>query len=448
MNNLNVLIAEDEANLARLLDRILRKRGYNTFVVNNGEKALNIVKNEPIDIVITDIRMPGIDGITLLKEIKAFDSCVEVIVMTAFATVDTAIDAIKIGARDYIRKPFDVEEVLEAIEKAKLIVGHNSEYDTHDFKTDEILVTNSMSMRSLKKLIEKVASSKATVNIYGETGVGKELVAKTIHEISDRSEKPFIKVNCSALPETLLESELFGYEKGAFTGAFKRKLGRFELANEGTIFLDEIGDVSPLIQLKLLRVIQQKELERLGGTQTIPLDIRVITATNKDLEGLVKENKFREDLYYRLNVIPIKVSPLRDRKEDIPELVNTFIRIACEKNNIPIKRFSPKALEMLSNYSWPGNVRELENIVERIIIISEGQIIEHSDLPECICSELDMSDGGTLDARKDEVEEQVIRKAIIETQGNMTKAARKLGVSRRTLYRKIHKYEIDEKEMD
>ena len=447
MGDLTILIAEDEENLAQLLERIFEKKGYKTYVVNNGEMALYIVKTQPVDIVITDIRMPGLDGIALLKEIKAFDPYIEVLVMTAFANLDTAIDAIKMGARDYIRKPFDIDEVLEAVEKAALLVGHHLEYDVHKLKSDEILVSNSPSMKKLKKLIEKVACSTATVNIYGETGVGKELVAKAIHELSDRRDQPFIKVNCSAFPETLLESELFGYEKGAFTGAFTRKLGRFELANGGTIFLDEIGDISPVIQLKLLRVIQQKDFERLGGTKTLTLDLRVITATNKDLKVLVKEKKFREDLYYRLNVIPIDVAPLRERKEDIQDLLNTFIRIASKNNKTPMKRISDEALDALINYPWPGNVRELENIIERIIVISDEDIIELWDLPEHVRSGINNENNSILKAHKDEVEERIIRNAILESQGNMTRAAEKLGISRRSLYRKIHKYGIEDKQI-
>ncbi|TCO73831.1 sigma-54-dependent transcriptional regulator [Marinisporobacter balticus] len=446
MKDLTILIAEDEENLAQLLARIFENTGYKTHVVNDGETALYIVKNQHIDIVITDIRMPSLDGISLLKEIKAFDPYIEVLVMTAFANVDTAIDAIKLGARDYIRKPFDIDEVLESIEKAALLVGHHSEYDVHKLKSHEILVDNSLSMKKLKKLIKKVACSTATVNIYGETGVGKELVAKAIHELSDRSNQAFIKVNCSAFPETLLESELFGYEKGAFTGAFSRKLGRFELANGGTIFLDEIGDISLVIQLKLLRVIQQKEFERLGSIKTLPLDLRIITATNKDLKVLVKEKKFREDLYYRLNVIPIDVAPLRERKEDIQALLNTFIRIASKNNKTPIKKISDEALDALINYPWPGNVRELENIVERMIVISDGNIIELSDLPEHILLGKDSANNSILKVHKDEVEERIIRNAMLESQGNMTKTAEKLGISRRSLYRKIHKYSMEDKQ--
>jgi two-component system response regulator AtoC len=332
MRKNRILIAEDEENILNLLERLLKKNGYVTYGAKNGKEALDIAKSKEIDIVITDIRMPEMDGITLIKEIKKMDPCIEVIVMTAFASVDTAIEAVRIGARDYIRKPFDIDEVINAIEKASIQVQNNEDNEIQLLHQEEIMVANSQSMKDLRHLILKVASSNATVNISGETGVGKELVAKAIHENGERASKPFIQVNCSAFPETLLESELFGYEKGAFTGANDSKPGRFELANGGTIFLDEIGDISQSIQLKLLRVIQQREVERLGSTQSIPLDIRIITATNKDLKMLVSEKHFREDLYYRLNVIPIAVAPLRDRKEDIKDLISTFMGVASKKN--------------------------------------------------------------------------------------------------------------------
>lgn len=443
MTKLNLLIADDEDNIAQLLERIFKNKGYNIFIANDGESAFEIVKKNNIDIVISDIRMPKLDGISLLKKIKEFDSFIEVLIMTAFADVETAIDAIKIGARDYIRKPFDIEEVIESVEKASILIGHKIDNDIHEFQNDEMLVAISPQMNKLKKLIDKVASSMATVNIYGETGVGKELVAKAIHSHSDRRDKAFIKVNCSAFPETLLESELFGFEKGAFTGAFSRKLGRFELADGGTIFLDEIGDISPLIQLKLLRVIQQKEFERLGGTKTIHLDIRVITATNKNLKELVKNGKFREDLYYRLNVIPIDVPPLRKRKEDIESLLNTFINVINKSNKTKVKRISNSALSALISYDWPGNVRELENIIERVMVISDKDIIGIEDFPDYMILRTEIISCDILKTLKEEVEEHVIRDAISESNGNMTKTALKLGISRRSLYRKVRKYEID-----
>jgi transcriptional regulator with PAS, ATPase and Fis domain len=302
-----------------------------------------------------------------------------------------------------------------------------------------MFTASSNSMQQLRRLIAKVAPSNATVNIYGETGVGKELVAKALHKLSPRRDKPFIQVNCSAFPETLLESELFGYEKGAFTGAMDAKPGRFELASGGTIFLDEIGDISPVIQLKLLRVIQQKEVERLGSNKTIPLDIRVITATNKDLKKLVSEHRFREDLFYRLNVIPIEVMPLRERKEDIPLLIETFIGEVGSANGTGQKRLADEALTALLNYSWPGNVRELENVVERLMIISDGPVIGLPDLPDYMAGK-DKEAFGMLDLQKDQVEEKVIREALDEAQGNVTRAAEIIGISRRTLYRKLHKH--------
>ncbi|GAB6108160.1 sigma-54-dependent transcriptional regulator [Fusibacter bizertensis] len=434
-----ILIAEDEVNLALLLERILKKEGYVVYVANDGSAAKSILEAKQIDMVLTDIKMPDIDGIELLKYIKKIDPSIEVIVMTAFATVDTAINALKLGARDYIRKPFDIDEVINAVKKVRL-QDVQDELVTYDFNS--MLVTNSPKMQELVKLIHKVANSNANIYINGETGVGKELVAHAIHEISDRRGKPFIKVNCSALPETLLESELFGYEKGAFTGAFNRKLGRFELANGGTIFLDEIGDISPLIQLKLLRIIQQKELERLGGTQTIALDVRIITATNKSLDALVQGGQFREDLYYRLNVIPLSVPPLRERRDDMISLIENFIKISSDMYHMPYKNIDSEAMEVLLAYHWPGNVRELENIIERLLLISEGTAIKLKDLPPYFMHPEQAISSG-LGIYKDSAEEQIIRKAIEETDGNITKAAEKLGISRRSLHRKINKYNLE-----
>ncbi|MDH8677516.1 sigma-54 dependent transcriptional regulator [Fusibacter bizertensis] len=438
MKKATILIAEDEVNLALLLERILKKEGYLVYTASDGVSAKSILEAKQIDLVLTDIKMPDMDGIELLKYIKKIDSSIEVIVMTAFATVDTAINALKLGAKDYIRKPFDIDEVISAVKKVQFEEAPD-ELGTYDFNS--MLVTNSQKMQDLVKLIHKVANSNANIYIHGETGVGKELVAHAIHEISDRRGKPFIKVNCSALPETLLESELFGYEKGAFTGAFNRKLGRFELANGGTIFLDEIGDISPLIQLKLLRIIQQKELERLGGTQTISLDVRIITATNKSLDTLVHAGQFREDLYYRLNVIPLSVPPLRERREDMTSLIQNFIKISSDMYHTPYKEIEAEAMEVLLGYHWPGNVRELENIIERLLLISEGTVIKSSDLPPYFLHPEDEPSDG-LGIYKDSAEEKIIRKALADTDGNITKAAEKLGISRRSLHRKINKYNL------
>lgn len=443
MKKLSILIAEDEKNLALLLERVLTKEGYATYLASDGEEALDIIKVNKVDIVLTDIKMPKIEGMSLLNQIKDMDASIEVIVMTAFATIDTAINALKMGARDYIRKPFDIDEIVDAVNKTSMLIKNATLSGEEQFVFSEMLVANSPKMKDLIKMVKKVSGSVANIYIQGETGVGKELIAHAIHELSDRRDHPFIKVNCSALPETLLESELFGYEKGAFTGAFARKLGRFELANGGTIFLDEIGDISPLIQLKLLRIIQQKELERLGGTQTISLDVRIITATNKDLEALVKEGVFREDLYYRLNVIPLTVPALRERPEDIRELIETFMSISSSLYHTKPKAIEPEALEALVQYPWPGNVRELENIIERILIISEGASIKLEDLPPKILKKSNLP-SESLEAYKESVEAEILKEALENCQGNITKAAEKLGISRRSLHRKINKYNLNE----
>ncbi len=443
MKKLSILIAEDEKNLSHLLERVLLKEGYNIFLAADGEVALEIIKANKIDIVLTDIKMPKVEGMALLKQIKEMDASIEVIVMTAFATIDTAINALKMGARDYIRKPFDIDEIVDAVNKTSMLINSATLNGDEQFVFSEMLVANSSKMKELIKMVKKVSGSVANIYIQGETGVGKELIAHAIHELSDRSENPFIKVTCSALPETLLESELFGYEKGAFTGAFARKLGRFELANGGTIFLDEIGDISPLIQLKLLRIIQQKELERLGGTQTISLDVRIITATNKDLEQLVKEGIFREDLYYRLNVIPLTVPALRERSEDIRELIETFMSISSSLYQTKPKAIEPDALDALVQYPWPGNVRELENIIERILIISEGPTIRLEDLPPKILKKSTIATD-SLEAYKESLEADILKDALEQCQGNITKAAEKLGISRRSLHRKINKYNLNE----
>lgn len=441
MKTLNVLVVEDELQLLNLLDRIISNEGYRVKKAKNGLEAIEIINKYSIDIVLTDIKMPSMDGIELLAAIKKMDPSIEVILMTAFATVETAIDALKKGARDYIRKPFDIEEVIDAIQKTSLCLQSELNNTSSAIHGNKALITNSNAMQTLLKTVHKIAHSQVTVSIQGETGVGKELVARAIHDLSDRAQHPFIKVNCSALPETLLESELFGYEKGAFTGAFTRKLGRFELANKGTIFLDEIGDISPLIQLKLLRVLQEHELERLGSTETIQLDIRVITATNKNLAELVEKGDFRKDLFYRLNVIPLSVPALRKRTEDIPELIKVFIDASIDKHHIEPKVFSTEAFNILMAYPWPGNVRELENIIERTIVISEGNTITEDDLPDSIRYYKE-SDNNNLNATKETVEEKAIRTALDAAHGNVTKAAENLGISRRSLHRKINKFDI------
>jgi DNA-binding NtrC family response regulator len=329
MNSRTILIVDDEENVSNLLYKILSKEGYAALTADNGINALNIIESRQVDIVITDIKMPGMSGIELLKKIKGIDPIIKVIIITAFATLETAIEALKIGANDYITKPFDIGEIITSVKRLEADLEEYSLF-TGEFRelnesVERFLSSKSSVMNRSIELIKQVADTRSTVMLHGETGTGKELAAMALHSISSRNDKPFIKVNCAAIPEQLLESELFGYEKGAFTGAVAKKPGKFELANEGTIFLDEIGDISNAMQVKLLRVLQEREFEHLGGTKTIKVDVRVISATNKNIEELVKKGIIREDLYYRLNVVPIVLPPLRDRIEDIPDLIHQFL---------------------------------------------------------------------------------------------------------------------------
>ncbi|HWR62022.1 MAG TPA: sigma-54 dependent transcriptional regulator, partial [Clostridia bacterium] len=395
---------------------------------------------------------PDVDGIELLKAIKALDSSIAVILITAFATLETAVEALKMGARDYITKPFDLEEIYAAISR---IAGDGKEELEADLlvvneqSANNYLTAKSAVMQHLLKLLNQVAGSNATVMLYGETGTGKEIASKTIHDLSGRRDKPFIKVNCAAIPDALLESELFGYEKGAFTGAATRKPGRFELAERGSIFLDEIGDMPLSVQAKLLRVLQEREFERLGGIKTIKVDVRIIAATNKNLASLVKQGTFREDLYYRLNVVPIEIPPLRERKEDVPTLVEHFLFKASSISGNTPKKISDGAMEALVNYNWPGNIRELENIIERCVVVTSGNLITLEDLPEYIAGYgTEGTDcpakANTLDETVDNAEKSAIVKILQECGGNRTHASEKLGISRRSLHRKIIKYNIED----
>lgn len=452
MNNVSILIVDDEENVCQLLKKVLGKKGYIAYTASSAYAAMEIINAYRINIVITDIKMPDMSGVELLKEIKALDSSIAVILITAFATLETAVEALKMGARDYISKPFDLEEIYSSI--SRIVGDGNNELEADllgvsEKSANNYLTARSRIMQDLLKLLNQVADSNATVILYGETGTGKEIVSKTIHDLSGRRDKPFIKLNCAAIPDTLLESELFGYEKGAFTGAVTRKPGRFELANEGTIFLDEIGDMPLGVQAKLLRALQEREFERLGGTKTIKVDVRIIAATNKNLESLVKQGIFREDLYYRLNVVPIQIPPLRERKDDIPVLVEQFLYKSSGISGKAPKRILEDALEALVNYSWPGNIRELENIVERCVVVTSGNLIALEDLPEYILRngtkvENPAINANTLDEAVDNAEKNAITKVLQECLGNRTHASEKLGISRRSLHRKIIKYNIED----
>lgn len=449
MKKASILIVDDEKNVSQLLDKVIAKQGYATYSASSAREALDMINVHHIDIVISDIKMPEMSGIELLKAVKKLDTSIEVILITAFATLETAVEALKMGARDYITKPFNLEEVFQAIDRI-VGSGENLEEDLTESsgQIENYLTAKSEVMQHMLRLLNQVAKSNATVILYGETGTGKEIASKTIHDMSDRRDKAFVKVNCAAIPENLLESELFGYEKGAFTGAATKKPGRFELADGGTIFLDEIGDMPLGLQAKLLRVLQEKEFERLGGTKTLKVDVRIIAATNKNLANLVKQEKFREDLYYRLSVVPIQIPPLRKRKEDIPTLVGHFLLRSAVISKQPEKRISREALQKLIAYEWPGNIRELENTIERCVVVTAGNLITLDDLPENIGSREaenpSVTEAGTLDEAVDSAEKNAIIKVLEECGGNRTLASQRLGISRRSLHRKLLKYNIED----
>ncbi len=438
-----ILIIDDEPKMCKVLKFALEPEGYAVETAGSAEEGLARFEADPFDLVITDLKMPGRDGLYVLGEIKKRRPESEVIMMTAYATAQNAVEAMKQGAYDYIIKPFETDElklkVRHIMEKRRLSEENvQLKQELKSRYSLENMVGHSGAMQEVYKLVERVAPTDATVLIRGESGTGKELVAQAIHNLSPRAEEPFIAVNCGALPENLLESELFGHEKGAFTGADRMKMGRFELAGNGTIFLDEIGDMSPSTQVKLLRVLQSRTIERLGGTKTIPIKARTITATNRDLEAALEEGAFREDLYYRINVFPIFLPPLRDRREDIPELVAHFLkRFGRDEDAI-----EGSALELLVNYRWPGNVRELENVIERALIMSTTAVIRAEDLPPHIRHlghRPTVAVGGAIEIPNEglsleQVERDLIQSALTKAGGNKSKAAKLLGITRRKLY--------------
>jgi two-component system response regulator AtoC len=450
MGKYSILIVDDEINVTKLLGKFLKKEGYATLAAASGEEALNIIDSHQVDIVITDIKMPEMSGIELLSKINDIDPTIKVILITAFAAIETAVEALKMGALDYITKPFDLDDVLLSVEK--IAAGLEKNDYTETIKEENGSIENFFSSKSIKmqnaiELMRQVSDTKSTVMVSGETGTGKELAAQIIHSLSSRHDKPFIKVNCAAIPENLLESELFGYEKGAFTGAVNSKPGRFELADTGTLFLDEVGDITPLMQVKLLRAVQEREFERLGGTETIKVDVRIITATNKNLENMVKEGCFRQDLYYRLNVVPITMPPLRERKEDIEQLIECFLKESSIISNKNMKKITKQAVLFLKNYNWPGNIRELANVIERCVVITSSNSIDVENLPDYILN-FDESRSNfnedDLTAVVDNAERNVIVKGLRECSGNRTRASEILGISRRSLHRKIIKYNIED----
>lgn len=450
---MKILIADDEKNMRWILHKNFAEEGFEVLEAANGKEAFDLFVDKEPDLVILDYKMPVIDGIEALKRIRILNDKVPLIMITAHGNTDTAVETMKLGATDYISKPFDMDELKITIRKALNLGQLNREIDylrTQVFeKYNETIIGSSPGMLEIYETIDKVADTNATVLITGESGTGKELIAGAIHNRSSRSDKPYIKVNCGAIPENLLESELFGYEKGAFTGAQSRKAGRFDRAQGGTLFLDEVGELPLALQVKLLRVLQEREFERVGGTEVIKADVRIITATNKDLEKLVNEGRFREDLLYRLKVIPIKIPALRDRRGDIGSLVEFFIDKYSKEMNKKTVLIDKDAIEILLNYDYPGNIRELENIIERAVILSGNGTIAASNLPKEVVK------GAYADKRDDfilpeqgvsleKVEESLIRQAMERSNGNQTHAAKLLGISRHALIYRLEKFKTDQ----
>ncbi len=431
------------------------------MIAASAEKAFDIFSSNTIDLVITDMKLPGKSGLKFLKQVREIDPDIPVIVITAFATVQNAVEAMKAGAIDYITKPFTVEEIEVKIDKAltarKLTIENRQLSLENEYLREETqyhfseMIGKSQPMQEIYHLIRKVASANSPILILGESGTGKELIARAIHYSGSRKDKPFIRVNCAALAEGVLESELFGHEKGAFTGAIRRKPGRFEIAAEGTIFLDEIGEIAPSIQVKLLRILQEKEFERVGGTETLTMKARLIAATNQNLESLIAQKIFRHDLYYRLNVVSIQLPLLRDRKDDIPLLVYHFIEKYNQEAVKKIQGITPEAMKYLLHYSWPGNIRELENVIERAIVLSNRSFIDIEDFPQNIIehNSFPSSTGQNKDAEKEslmnqtgEYEKNLIFDALRMTGGNISRAAQHLGIKRTTLRYKMDKYDL------
>jgi DNA-binding NtrC family response regulator len=444
-----ILIVEDEAKMRRLLELNLGEDGFSTLSAGDAETGLKLLGENPVDLVVTDLKLPGMNGLEFLQTIKRRNAALPVVVMTAFGSVETAVEAMKAGASDYVLKPFSLTEMRLVIHKELDV--RNLREENRSLRealgkrySHPNVVARSPKMQEVLATVERVAPTNATVLLGGESGVGKDLIARAIHEKSRRATGPFLKINSTAIPENLLESELFGFEKGAFTGAVASKPGKFELADKGTLFLDEIGDVPPATQVKLLRVLQEREFERLGGTKTVKVDVRLIAATNRDLREALEQGTFREDLYYRLNVVPIDIAPLRDRREDIPELVNLFISRSGETGK-HIEGITPQAMQILVNYHWPGNVRELQNIVERACALTKGPLLEAGDIHLDVRPAKSgngapgfLPDGMTLEQWEDEM----VREALRRASGNKSQAARLLGLSRNALRYRLSKIGI------
>ncbi|BEH10995.1 MULTISPECIES: nitrogen fixation sigma-54 dependent transcriptional regulator GnfM [Geobacter] len=472
-----ILVADDEESMRWVLSKALRKKGFTVDLARDGEEALHLIQSNEYDLAILDIKMPGFTGLELLDKVRELKHDLLMVIMTAEASMKNAVEAMKRGAYDYITKPFDldvIDAIIEKVNKAREITSQMTilrEELKERYHLEKNIIGNSPAMREVYKTIGKVAPSDVTVLVQGESGTGKELIARAIHFNSKRIGKPFIALNCAAIPKELLESELFGFEKGAFTGAVERKLGKFEQANGGTIFLDEIGDMPLDLQAKILRVLQEKEVTRTGGSQNIAVDVRIVAATNQNLEELVRKKQFREDLFYRLNVVPIQLMPLRERKEDVPLLVEYFLQNACAELEVSQKKCSPEAMALLTTHNWPGNVRELENTIKRAVILSSDPLLTPSDFPGLRArqtgSEATAADDLSLEALVDmklrtsltnldkmesgdiynlvlkQIERPLIRFVLEKTRGNQVKGAEILGINRNTLRKKIQELGIE-----
>jgi two-component system nitrogen regulation response regulator NtrX len=447
-----ILIVDDEESICQSLKGILSDEEYETYSANSGEECLSLIEDVLPNLILLDIWLPGIDGIETLKRIKSNYPTIQVVMISGHATIEFAVKATKLGAFDFIEKPLSLDKVVLIVNHAFDLVRLEEENRLlrNKFKQDYEFDGKSKPITELKEVIDIIAPTNAWILIMGENGTGKELVARSIHNKSRRVSKPFIEVNCAAIPEELIESELFGHEKGAFTGATAKKRGKFDLANEGTIFLDEVADMSLKAQAKILRILQEKKFERVGGTKIIETDVRVLAASNKDLEREMEEGRFRQDLYYRLNVIPLYVPPLRERKEDIPILMNRFLKEFSIKEGVPEKKITDDVIDILMSHEWPGNVRELKNIAERLCIMVESDTITEDDMPPLIMEtpeseRMNLSeDIDSFRRAKNEFEKYYITKKLAENNWNISKTAESIGIERSNLHKKIKNYGLDE----
>ncbi len=440
-----ILVVDDDRAHMTMLVAMLGSWGYEVDTADDGAMAVARVRERAYDVVLTDVRMAEVDGIEALRRIKSFNPYLPVLIMTAYSSVDVAVQALKAGALDYLHKPLDFEELRIGLERAlEQGMAHRS-VQAQSGEADPVseMIGDSPPMRELGAMIRAVAPSEASVLILGESGTGKELVAKALHEGSPRKTRPLVTVNCAALAENLLESELFGHEKGAYTGAQRQRDGRFVQADGGTLFLDEIGEMAPALQAKLLRALQQGEVQRLGSDRSIRVDVRVLAATNRDLEAEVRDGGFREDLYYRLNVIALRVPSLRERPEDIPLLARHFLRRFAERNRKTFRGFRPRVMDLMLHYDWPGNVRELENVVERAVVLSPGEFVTENDLPATLRGAEKSASGPAMGQSLEDAEREAIARTLEQVGNNKSEAARVLGVTRVTLRSKMKKFGLD-----